>query len=115
VLSSSVVLTVAKGIVASTLIAIVLLVISFSRPRIGEGQTAESGNEPIRRSFAYGLRLAALVLLASCLTGYIGFARFLSTQIVVTGAVLALMYIGFSSGKAISQQGDFAKSKPGQY
>lgn len=115
VLSSSLVLTVAKGIVASVLIALILFMISFSRPFIGEGQTEETGDQPMPRWMAYGLRLAAVVLLVACLTGYIGLARFLSTQIVATGAVLALMYIGLLSGKAVSRRGDFAQTAPGRH
>jgi potassium efflux system protein len=114
VLSSSLVLTVAKGVVASVSIAIILFAISFSRPIIGEGQDAESGNQPLRRWGIYLLRVAAIVLLLACLSGYIGLARFLSTQIVATGAVLALMYIGFLSGKAVARQGNFAQTAPGK-
>jgi potassium efflux system protein len=114
VLSSSLVLTVAKGAIASILIAIILFAISLSRPIIGEGQDAETGNQPLRRWSIYLLRFAAIVLLLACLSGYIGLARFLSTQIVATGAVLALVYIGFLSGKAVARQGHFAQTAPGK-
>lgn len=115
VLSSSLVLTVAKGIMASVLIALILFFISFTKPIVGEGQTPETGDRPMPRWMAYGLRFAAVVLVICCFSGYIGLARFLSTQIVATGAVLALMYIGLLSGKAIARQGHFAQSAPGRH
>ena len=50
---------------------------------------------------------AASRSLPRCL-GYIGLARFISQQIVWTGAVLATMYIGFLSSRAVSEEGAFA-------
>ena len=46
--------------------------------------------------------------------GYIGFARFMSMQIVFTGAILATMYIGFLSARAVSEEGAFGRTAIGR-
>ncbi|NEK55812.1 mechanosensitive ion channel family protein, partial [Rhizobium leguminosarum] len=38
---------------------------------------------------------------------YVGLARFVATQLIITGAVVVTMYIGLLSGKAISRQESF--------
>ena len=50
----------------------------------------------------------------AALLGYIGLARFVSQQIVVTGAILATMYIGFLSSRAIADDDAFAKTTVGR-
>ncbi len=54
------------------------------------------------------------VTIVAALLGYIGFARFLSAQIVITGAVLATMYIGFLSARAVAEEGAFAHTALGR-
>ncbi len=114
-LYSPLIVTVAKSFVASIIIGLILLAVSFLRPVIGEGQDYETGNQRLPRWLVILLRIGGLVLIGACLTGYVGLARFLATQIVATGAVLATMYIGILSGKAISRQGAFAESLVGRY
>lgn len=53
------------------------------------------------------------VTMVAAFLGYIGFARFLSAQIVFTGALLTTMYIGFLTARAIAEEGAFAKTIPG--
>jgi potassium efflux system protein len=50
----------------------------------------------------------------AALLGYIGLARFISQQIVVTGAILATMYIGYLSASAISEIGAFGRTALGR-
>ncbi|MGN7826375.1 mechanosensitive ion channel family protein [Agrobacterium radiobacter] len=114
-LYSPLIVTVAKSFVASIIIGFILLTVSFLRPVIGEGQDYETGNQRLPRWLVILLRVGGLVLIGACLTGYVGLARFLATQIVATGAVLATMYIGILSGKAISRQGAFSESLAGRY
>ncbi|NSX90758.1 mechanosensitive ion channel family protein [Agrobacterium tumefaciens] len=114
-LYSPLIVTVAKSFVASIIIGIILLTVSFLRPVIGEGQDYDTGNQRLPRWLVILLRVGGLILIGACLTGYVGLARFLATQIVATGAVLATMYIGILSGKAISRQGAFAESLAGRY
>ncbi|MDS7597129.1 mechanosensitive ion channel family protein [Agrobacterium tumefaciens] len=114
-LYSPLIVTVAKSFIASVTIGIILLAVSFLRPVIGEGQDHDTGNQRLPRWLVILLRVGGLVLIGACLTGYVGLARFLATQIVATGAVLATMYIGILSGKAISRQGAFAESLAGRF
>ncbi|WP_246665839.1 mechanosensitive ion channel family protein [Agrobacterium sp. DE0009] len=114
-LYSPLIVTVAKSFVASIIIGLILLTVSFLRPVIGEGQDSDTGHQRLPRWLVILLRVGGLILIGACLTGYVGLARFLATQIVATGAVLATMYIGILSGKAISRQGAFAESLAGRY
>ena len=56
---------------------------------------------------------AALTIVAALL-GYIGFARFMSMQMVFTGAILSTMYIGFLSARAVSEEGAFGRTAVGR-
>lgn len=114
-LNSPLILTVAKSFVASIIIGVILFTMSFLKPMIGEGQDAENGHHRLPRWLSILLRIGGLLLVGACLTGYVGLARFLATQIVATGAVLATVYIGILSGKAISKQGAFAETLAGRY
>jgi len=60
------------------------------------------------------LMLTGFGLIALTVIGYVGLARFIATQIVVTGAILVTMYIGILSGRAIGAQGAFAQTYLGQ-
>ncbi len=113
--NSPLILTVAKSFVASITIGVILFAMSFLRPVIGEGQDAETGNRRMPRWLVILLRVGGLLLIGACLTGYVGLGRFLATQIVATGAVVATIYIGILSGKAISRQGAFAETLAGRY
>ena len=85
-LYSPLIVTVAKSFVASIIIGIILLTVSFLRPMIGEGQDYETANQRLPRWLVILLRVGGLVLIGACLTGYVGLARFLATQIVATSS-----------------------------
>lgn len=112
-LSSPLVLTIVKSLIASVIVGLILIAISFVRPRISEEETITAG-QPWPRFFSILLRVMGGLLILSVLTGYVGLARFASTQIVLTGAVAVLIYLGFLSGKAISKQGAFQNTSAGQ-
>lgn len=106
-LGSPLVLTIAKSLIASVVIGFILIAISFIRPVMAEGEDATGQGRPWPRYFSVTLRVMGGLLLLCVIAGYVGLARFASTQIVLTGAVLALIYIGLLSGKAISKRGAF--------
>lgn len=109
-LDAPIVLTVVESLVASVLTGIVLIVLSFLRPLEREGEISTS-----LRKFMRGLLLlAGLGIIATALSGYIGLAHFASSQLVVTGAIVVTMYIGFLSGHALSRHDAFAQSALGQ-
>ncbi|WP_411036691.1 mechanosensitive ion channel domain-containing protein [Shinella sp. BYT-45] len=114
VLGSPVVLTVVKSFFASIIIGALLVVTAFIKPVLHKGETPDSGGRPWPRSIFVLLILTGLGLIFASLLGYVGMARFVATQIVVTGAVVVTMYIGFLSGRAVSAPNAFAETAVGK-
>lgn len=113
-LGSPVVLTVAKSLIASIVIGVILLWIAFIRPMLRPGEDPASEGRPWPRALSMVLMLTGFGLIALAVIGYVGLARFVATQIVVTGAILVTMYIGILSGRAIGVQGALARTYLGQ-
>ncbi|MCV3736979.1 mechanosensitive ion channel family protein [Rhizobium sp. TRM96647] len=113
-LGSAVVLTVAKSMIASIVIGMILIWISFIRPMLREGEDPATRGRPWPRTLSMLLMLTGFGLIAMAVIGYVGLARFVAAQIVVTGAILVTMYIGILSGRAIGTQGAFARTYLGQ-
>ena len=109
-LGSPLALTVGETLLATVFIGILVILIGLIRPFAD----AEGKPKPWPTSLRVLLPLLGLITLVAALLGYIGFARFLSRQIVVTGAVLAMMYIGFLSARAISDEGTFGQTALGR-
>ncbi len=114
VLGSPVVLTVVKSFFASIVIGALLVVTAFVKPVLHRGEPPNSPGRPWPRSIFVLLILIGLGLVLSSLLGYVGMARFVATQIVVTGAVVVTMYIGFLSGRAVSATNAFAETAVGK-
>ncbi|MGI2031846.1 mechanosensitive ion channel domain-containing protein [Rhizobium panacihumi] len=112
-LNSPLVVTIAKSIIAAFVIGLILIGVSFVKPIIGADETSDSAGHAWPRAVRIMLRLAGLLLILSVIAGYVGLARFGATQIVLTGAVVVLIYIGLLSGKAVSKQGAFKNTSAG--
>ncbi|MET0483369.1 MAG: mechanosensitive ion channel family protein [Aestuariivirgaceae bacterium] len=110
VLGSPLSLTVGESLAATVLTGLMVVLIGMVRPFADADGTPRHWH-PLLRVALYAL--GGLTLL-SALLGYIGFARFMSTQIVITGAVLSTMYLGFLSARAISDEGAFANTALGR-
>ena len=108
VLGSPVVVTVIKSFVASIIIGVLLVASAFVRPVLRDNETPDAPGHSWPRSIFLLLILTGLGLILSALLGYVGMARFVATQIVVTGAVVVTMYIGFLAGRAVSAHNAFA-------
>lgn len=109
-LGSPLALTVGQTLAATVLTGILVVLVGLIRPFAdGEGRSL-----PWPPSIRVLLPALGLLTLIAALFGYIGFARFLSRQIVVTGAILAMMYIGLLSARAISEEGAFAQTGLGR-
>lgn len=106
VMGSPLSLTVAKSFFATLLVGLLVLVIGLVRPYLDEAGRPKRWH-PLFRMVS--LLLGGGTVLAALL-GYIGLARFLAQQIVVTGAILATMYIGYCSASAISEEGAFTRT-----
>jgi len=113
-LGSPVVLTVFKGIISVLIMALILIGMALVKPMVAASGNPADPGQPWPRVISMTLLVAGIGLLATAALGYVGFARFAATQIVATGAILTTMYIGYLSGKAISEPGAFAQTAVGR-
>ncbi|URQ75646.1 MAG: mechanosensitive ion channel family protein [Candidatus Ochrobactrum gambitense] len=109
-LSSPLSLTMAQSLLATVMVGILILAIAFLKPVV---RRDDEGVRSWPRGFKAFLIILGLLPILAAVFGYIGLARFLSQQIVVTGAFLVTMYLGFLTGRAISEEQAFASSKVG--
>jgi potassium efflux system protein len=110
VMGSPLSLTVAKSLFATLIVGALVLAFAFVRPYRGyDGRPR--GWHPLFRALLFALGGGTIL---AALLGYIGLARFISQQIVVTGAILATMYIGYLSASAISDIGAFTRTALGR-
>lgn len=109
--SAPVSLSIVKGIVSALLIGGTLIVASFIKPRLPKEVGGPSQAWPIYVRLLLLLTGAGLILTA--LSGYIGLAQFVSSQVIVTSTIIVTMYIGFSAAHAISESGSFAQTNMG--
>ena len=111
ILSSPLSLTMAKSLLATVMVGVLILAIAFLKPVEREKDGAVRSWPRAFRTF---LIILGLLPILTALFGYIGMARFISQQIVVTGAFLVTMYMGFLTGRAISEEQAFASSQIGK-
>ncbi|WP_088346611.1 MULTISPECIES: mechanosensitive ion channel domain-containing protein [Rhodomicrobium] len=112
-------LTVAQSCISSVIIACLVLAI-LKTPRNAPSLDGAPEFDWVGR-LRYPIWGIALLILASALMGYIGFARFASAQIIVTGTVLAVLYllmiwieaVGQSIGDENAQAGAWLKETAG--
>lgn len=111
VLSSPLTLTMAKSLLSTVVIGVLILIIALIKPIEKNGDTVV---RPWPKAFRIFLILLGLVPIVAAGLGFIGLARFMAQQIVVTGAFLVAMYLGFLTGRAISEEQAFASSPIGR-
>lgn len=114
-LSSPLVLTVVKSLISSVLVGLIIFVVAFLRPMVNESGDPEQAGRPWPRPLATLFRLVGFGLVLAATIGFVGLARFMATQIVVTGAVIVTIYLGVLSGRAISAQNRFGETRVGKY
>ncbi|QKV17337.1 mechanosensitive ion channel family protein [Oricola thermophila] len=104
-------ITVAKSLISSVAVGVILLIIAAVRPfPVSEGRSDGRWSAWFRLL----LSLTGLMLILAALTGYVGFAEFVSKQLVITGAVVATMYLGYLAAYAISREHALAHSRIGE-
>jgi len=104
-------LTVAKSLVATVLVGLLIIAMALLKPLEDE----ETGKiKPWPRAMRIFLYTIGLVPIIAALLGYIGFARFVSQQIVINGAVVVTMYLGFLTARAVSDENALAGTKLGR-
>ncbi|MBX9458895.1 MAG: mechanosensitive ion channel [Rhizobium sp.] len=109
VLDAPLVLTVVESLISSIVTGITLVFLSFLRPMGGAPKEGVTWPRAIR----FLVLMTGIGLIVTTLLGYIGLAKFASSQIVVTGAIIVTMYVGFLAGNAISRHDAFAKTALG--
>lgn len=110
VLGSPLSVTIAKSLVATVIVGALVVLIGLVKPfRDAEGRT-----KPWPAPLRYALQVLGFATVFAAVLGYIGLARFMSQQIVVTGAILATMYIGHMSARALSDFGAFTQTSLGR-
>jgi potassium efflux system protein len=115
VMGSPVVLTVVKSLIATIIIGIILMAMSLIKPIVPAGDTLDAQGKPWPRAVSLLFVSSGILLIIAALAGYVGLARFIATQIVMTGAILVTMYIGILTGKAVAKQNALADTVVGRY
>lgn len=110
-LDSPLSLTIAKSLVATVLVGLLIVVIAFISPVANEETGKPQSWPPAVKFF---LILLGLLPMVAAALGYVGLSRFFSQQIVVTGAIIVTMYLGFQSARALAEDGAFADTLLGQ-
>lgn len=111
VLASPLSLTVAKSLLATVLVGLLIIAIAWVKPLEEE----ETGNvRPWPKALRLFLICLGLFPIVAALLGYIGLARFVSQQIVVNGAFLVTMYLGFLTARAITAEHAFGSTSIGR-
>ncbi len=109
VLNSPLSVTVAKTLVASVLVGLLVFAVGLVKPFEGE--------DGLRR-WPLLIRIPLFLLGASpilaAMLGYTVLARFVLHQIVVSGAIAVTMYIGFLAAQAMSDEHAFANTLVGR-
>lgn len=110
VLDSPLSITVAKHFFAAVTVGILVVLLGLVRP-FGE----DNAPQPWPLHIRYVLFAVGGVPIIAAFLGYVGLARFVSAQIVLTGGILTTMYIGFLSSRAVSREGAFAGTRFGSF
>lgn len=110
-LGSPLSVTIVKSLIAAVISGMLILAISRIKPFRNEDGSAQ-GWPAWFRLILYVLGFGSIL---AALAGYISLAQFVSTQIVLTGALLTIAYIGLLASGAISEEGGFAKTTVGRY
>jgi potassium efflux system protein len=110
IMKSPLSLTVVKSLLSTIVVGLLICAIAMVRPYVDEKGEPKRWN-PL---FRVALFLLGGGTIIAALFGYVGLARFVSQQIVVTGAILVTMYLGYKSASAISEMGGFIRSAWGR-
>jgi len=110
-MSSPLSLTVTRSFIASLIVGVILILIGMVKPFRGE----EGNWKPWPVWLRYSLFAIGVLTIAAALFGYIGFAIFVSLQVVMTGTILVTAYIGFLCGGAIGAEGGLGGSWLGRW
>ena len=109
------VLTVAKSFFATIIVGLILTATARVRPMISQSGNPADPSRSWPQILKVLLVISGVGMVALSLIGYVGLSKFVSAQILLTGAILAMMYIGFLSGQATMEQGAFDGTTIGRF
>jgi small-conductance mechanosensitive channel len=114
-LYSPLVMVVGKSFFSTLLIAAILAGILHTRLDDAGDEPGAARTRGWRPWFFWLMWAVIALMVVSVLAGFISLGRFVSSQVVVTGAILVTMYVGLLSARAVSQMGALAETRLGQY
>ncbi len=114
-MGSPLVLTVVRSLLAALIIGLILIAVSFGKPMLAKNGDPDAPGRHWPRGMAILLRVFGAGLILAALSGYVGLARFVATQLIITSAIIVTTYIGLLLGKAISRQDNFADTFLGRF
>ncbi len=114
VLASPVAVIVGKSFFATLLIALILSGIMLTRLQNDQASTSRL-SRGWAQWFYWPMWCVIGLLTLGVLAGFVSFGKFLSSQVVVTGAILITMYVGILSGRAVGRLGALRETRLGQY
>lgn len=107
--------SVLQAFAETVLIALILIITSQLKPLVPKDENSESSGEPWPLWVRLPMLMTGIGLIFTCLAGYVALGAFMSSQLVMTGAILIVVYFGLQSGKAIMQENAFAESLLGKH
>ncbi|MFC5386431.1 mechanosensitive ion channel family protein [Aquamicrobium segne] len=110
-MSSPLSLTVARSFVAALIVGVILILIGLVKPF----RNQDGGRRPWPVWLRYFLFSVGALTIVAALSGYIGFAIFVSLQMVMTSAIFITAYIGFLCASAIGAEGGFGQTGLGRW
>lgn len=113
ILSGPISITAIQGLITSLIIGGSLVTMALIKPRENNPDNIRDGKWP--KWLSIPLFLIGAIIVISSLSGYIGLARFVAQQVVVTGAIISLMVIGIVSAKELSREGVLPKTSFGKF
>lgn len=113
ILSGPISITAVQGFITSLIIGVALIIMALIKPNKQEAEISSIRNWP--KWLSVPLFIIGTIIIASALSGYIGLARFISQQVVVTGAIISLMVIGIISARELSREGVLPNTSFGRF
>lgn len=110
-LGSPLSVTIVKSLFGAILSSLMIITIAQVRPFVDQN----GASKPWPTWFRAILYVLGIGSILAAISGYLSFAQFVSNQIVVTGAMLTVAYIGLLASRAISEEGGFAKTSFGRW
>jgi small-conductance mechanosensitive channel len=110
-LGSPLSVTIVKSLFGAILSSLMIITIAQVRPFVDQN----GASKPWPAWFRAVLYVLGIGSILAAISGYLSFAQFVSNQIVVTGAIVTVAYIGLLASRAISEEGGFAKTSFGRW